>query len=90
MGAEIYLEPGQTTEQVKDWVKTMFEMKMPIIRVGLKIEIPGFSGSATARANYLKNETSDAFKDINGNPSFWSGNSLTIEAGETFVIKWTK
>ena len=33
LGAEIYLEPGQTTEQVTGWVKTMAEMKMPVVRV---------------------------------------------------------
>lgn len=33
LGAEIYLEPGQTPQQVEHWVKELSDNKMPIARV---------------------------------------------------------
>jgi len=33
LGAEVYLEPGQTAAQIDNWVKTMSDNKMPIARV---------------------------------------------------------
>ena len=33
LGAEIFLEPGQTTEQVEHWVKELSDSNMPVVRV---------------------------------------------------------
>jgi beta-galactosidase len=33
LGAEVYLEPGQTAAQIDNWVKTLSDNKMPVARV---------------------------------------------------------